>query len=313
MTISPQIGVSFPRKDAPDKVHGRTRFADDFIVPGMLHTALVTSPLAHALINSIDDADARAVPGVRGVFSGRDFPDRVGLYLGDKPPLAVDRVLYFGEPVVAVVADDERTAQQAARLVRVHYTELPAVASPKDGIAPDAPILHPDMADYAHVPDILPQPGTNIAHHTKIRKGDIEAGFAEADVIVEESYGFPPADHAAMEPRIATAEIKADGRIVIRTSTQSPFGVRAIMSHCLGIPPGKLIIETAELGGRIRRESRNPAGASGLSSLEGSGRPSGPGGQYPGTGHGQFPRGPRPGSDGEDGCPKRRHHHRRPG
>jgi CO/xanthine dehydrogenase Mo-binding subunit len=215
----------------------------------MLHTALVTSPLAHALINSIDDADARAVPGVRGVFSGRDFPDRVGLYLGDKPPLAVDRVLYFGEPVVAVVADDERTAQQAARLVRVHYTELPAVASPKDGIAPDAPILHPDMADYAHVPDILPQPGTNIAHHTKIRKGDIEAGFAEADVIVEESYGFPPADHAAMEPRIATAEIKADGRIVIRTSTQSPFGVRAIMSHCLGIPPGKLIIETAELGG----------------------------------------------------------------
>ncbi|MDF1568991.1 MAG: hypothetical protein P1P77_13315 [Spirochaetaceae bacterium] len=107
MTISPKIGVSVPRKDATDKVHGRTRFAADFIVPGTLHTALVTSPPAHALINSIDDADARAVPGV---FSGRDFPDRVGLYLGDKPPPAVDRVLYFGEPVVAIVADDERTA-----------------------------------------------------------------------------------------------------------------------------------------------------------------------------------------------------------
>ncbi|TVQ28885.1 MAG: xanthine dehydrogenase family protein molybdopterin-binding subunit, partial [Spirochaetaceae bacterium] len=221
MTDSVSVGVSVPRKDAADKVHGRTRFTDDLTIAGMLHTALVTSPHAHAVIESVDSGPALALPGVLGVFSGADFPERVGLYLGDKPPLAVGVVRYHGEPVVAVVADDERTAQRAARLVRVTYRELPVVLSPSAALAPGAPLLHPDMALYAHIPAILPQPGTNVAHHTKIRKGDVDAGFTAADAIVEQSFSFPPADHAAMEPRIAIAEVKADGQVVIRSSTQS--------------------------------------------------------------------------------------------
>ncbi len=249
MTNSVSVGVSVPRKDAADKVHGRTRFTDDLSLPGMLYAALVTSPHAHAAIESVDATAALDLPGVIGVYSGSDFPNRVGLYLGDKPPLAVRVVRYHGEPVVAVVADDERTAQRAARLVRVAYRELPAVLSPREALAPDAPLLHPDMAEYAHIPAILPQPGTNVAHHTKIRKGDIDAGFAAADTVVEESFSFPPADHAAMEPRIAIAEITRSGQVVIRSSTQSPFGVRAIMSRCLGIPAGKLTVETGEIGG----------------------------------------------------------------
>jgi CO/xanthine dehydrogenase Mo-binding subunit len=243
------IGTNYPRKDGPDKVHGRTRFTDDYVIPGMLFTALVTSPHAHANIVSIELTDAASRPGVRGVFTGADFPCRVGLYLGDKPPLAIDKVRYFGEPVAAVVADDERTAQAAARLVKVTYEELPVIRSPREGLDPDAPVLHPDMAEYARIPAILPEPGTNVAHHTKIRKGDTEKGFAAADVVVEGEYSFPPADHAAMEPRIAIAEIHPSGQVVIRSSTQSPFGVRSIMSTCLGIPPGKLTIQVGEIGG----------------------------------------------------------------
>ncbi len=243
------IGRSLARKDAPDKLHGRTRYTADHPLPGMLHAALVTSPVAHAIIGKVDTTAARAHPGVRGVFTGADFPLLVGLYLGDKPPLARDRVRYFGEPVAAVVADDERTAHAAAALVRIGYDEQPAVCSPREALQPDAPILHPEMDRYLHIPAILPEPGTNVGNRTKIRKGDADAAFAEAEVVVEGSYSFPPADHAAMEPRVATAEIRADGRIIIRSSTQSPYGVRGIMSRCLGIPPGKLTIAVAEIGG----------------------------------------------------------------
>ena len=249
MTKTGHIGRSVARKDGPDKAHGRTRFADDDVFPGMLYAALVTSPHAHARIVGVNDGAVGDMVGVRGVFTGADFSMRVGLYLGDKPPLAVDVVRYFGEPVAAVVADDEPTALRAARALRVRYEPLAVVRSPREALDPAAPLLHPEMAEYAHIDAILPRPGTNVAHHTKIRKGDIDAGFAEADVIVEQEYRFPPADHAAMEPRVAIARIGSNGQVVISTATQSPYGVRAIMSRCLGIPPGKLTIRTAEIGG----------------------------------------------------------------
>ena len=243
------LGVSLERKDAPDKTTGRTRYTGDFTLPGMLYAAVVPSRTAHGRIIEIEDAQARSMPGVRGVFTGRDFPQRVGLYLGDKPALAVDRVRYFGEPVVAVVADDERTAQAAAGTIRVHYENLPVVRSPREGMSQDAPLIHPDMAEYIHIPAILPEPGSNVAHHTRMRKGDVDAAFESAAVTVENSVRFPPKDHAAMEPRIAVAEIKSDGQVVIRTSTQSPYGARGIMSRTFGIPPGKLTIQVAEIGG----------------------------------------------------------------
>ncbi len=249
MTDPVAIGRSVPRKDGRDKVRGLTRYTDDFVVPGMLHTALLTSPHAHAEILEIDDTDARVMPGVRGVFSGKDFSQRVGLYLGDKPALAHRKVRYFGEPVVAVVADEERLAIAAARRVVVRYKELEPIRSPRQALAVDAPILHPEMADYVHIPAIMPKPGTNIAHHTRIRKGDVQVGFAAADEVVEGRFRFPPADHAAIEPRVAIAYIRADGQVIIRTATQSPYGVRAIMSRCLGLDPGRITIQVAEIGG----------------------------------------------------------------
>ena len=241
--------MSLPRKDAPDKTTGRTRYTDDFQLPGMLYAALATSRTAHGRILEIDDAAARAMPGVRGVFRGSDFPVLVGLYMGDKPALAVDRVRYYGEPVVAVVADDERTAQAAAQTIRIRFEELPLIRNAREGIRPDAPILHPEMETYQHIPAILPEPGTNIAHHTRIRKGDAEDALKTAAVTVEVSSGFPPRDHAAMEPRVTIAEIRGDGQVVIRTSTQSPYGVRGIMSRVFSIPPGRITVQVAEIGG----------------------------------------------------------------
>ena len=244
-----RLGVSYRRKDALDKVHGRTRYTDDFRVAGMLHAALITSAHAHARITGVDADAARKMTGVHGVFTGEDFPYRVGLYLGDKPALARGTARFYGEPVAAVVAESEKVAQEAAAKVRVHYEPLPVVKSPKEGLSEDAPVIHPDMDDYVHIPAIHPEPGSNIANRTKIRKGNAEKGFAEAEVVIEDEFSFPPGDHAAMEPRIAVAEITPEGQAIIRTSTQSPYGVRGILSRSLDIPPGKITVIAPAVGG----------------------------------------------------------------
>lgn len=244
-----QIGRSVLRKDAPDKVHGRVHYTDDLRLPGMLYASLLTSTVAHANITQIDIDAALELQGVQGVFTGKDFPLLVGLYLGDKPALARNKVRYYGEPVAAVVADDERTALEAVRLISVHYEELPLIRSPREALQQDAPLIHPDMADYVHIPAILPEPGSNVGHRTRVRKGDAAAAFAQADVTIEGQYEFPPGDHVAMEPRVAIAEIRSDGQVIVRSSTQSPYGVRAIMSRCLKIPTGKITVIAGPVGG----------------------------------------------------------------
>ena len=244
-----RLGVSYRRKDALDKVHGRTQYTDDFRVPGMLYAAVIPSSRAHAKIVNIDKSRAEAVVGVHGVFTGEDLPYLIGLYLGDKPALARERVRFYGEPVVAVVAETEKVALKAAELVKIEYEDLPVVKSPKEALEKDAPILHPDMAEYVHIPAIHPEPGSNVANRTKIRKGDAKKAFNEADEVIEGEFQFPPGDHVCMEPRIAVAEVKADGQVIIRSSTQSPYGVRGIMSRALGIPPGKLTIIAPAVGG----------------------------------------------------------------
>jgi CO/xanthine dehydrogenase Mo-binding subunit len=244
-----QIGRSLPRSDGPDKAHGRTTYTGDLRIPGLLHAALVASAHAHAELVAVHTAEAAAAPGVRGVFTGADFPIRIGLYLGDKPPLARGRLRYHGEAVAAVVADDEASAAEAAALVRVETRPLPVVGSPREALAPGAPVLHPDMAEYVHIPAILPEPGTNVGNRTRIRKGDVEAGFREAAVTIESEVEFPPGDHVAMEPRIAIAEVRPDGRVIIHSSTQSPYNVRIIMSRTFGIPPGRITVVAPAVGG----------------------------------------------------------------
>jgi CO/xanthine dehydrogenase Mo-binding subunit len=246
---SPPVGDSIRRKDGPDKTSGRTSFADDRRRPGLLHAAVLASPHAHAEIVGVDAAAARASSGVRGVFTGEDWKVLIGLYLGDKPPLARGRVLYHGEPVVAVVADDEASALRALRLVEVEYRPLPAIATPREALAPGAPILHPELGSYRRIPAILPEPGSNVANRTKIRKGDADRAMAAAEVRIRGEFSFPPGDHCAMEPRSAQAEILADGRVLVTSSTQSPFGVRNLLALGFGIPQGMIIVTAPAVGG----------------------------------------------------------------
>ncbi len=249
MNKANSVGTSYPRKDGPDKVHGRTCYTDDVHPPGTLHTAFVISPHAHAEIVSIDKTEAETSPGVCKVVTGADFDILLGIYLGDKPPLARGKVRHFGEPVAAVIADTPHNAEAAARLIRVKYTPLPHVGSVREALNPSAPVIHERMGTYAHISAMLPEPGSNVANRTKIRKGDIGAGFAAADIIIEQEFGFPPGDHAAMETRVSIAEIRPDGTVIIRSSTQAPFVVRALMSAFFDIPPGKIVVIAPPVGG----------------------------------------------------------------
>ena len=243
------VGKMYRRRDGPDKVTGRLKYVADHTPPGLLHAAVLTSPHAHARIIEIDTSAAEQAPGARAVVTGEDFPILLGLYLGDTPPLAQGKVRHFGEPVAAVVATTLAEARAAVDLIEVAYEPLPTVNSPSEALEADAPLLHEEMDEYVHIPPIHPEPGSNIANRTKIRKGDVDAAFDEADAVVEVTVSFPPADHAAMEPRASTAEIKADGTVIITSTTQAPFVVRGLMSIFFEIPPGKIVVNAPPIGG----------------------------------------------------------------
>jgi CO/xanthine dehydrogenase Mo-binding subunit len=243
------IGVPVPRKDGAGKLRGRTRFCGDLRPSRLLHAALLAAPHAHARILRLDTGPAASLPGVRGVFTGEDFPLRIGIYLGDKSPLARGVVRHFGEPVAAVVADSERAARLGAASIRVEYEPLPAISSVGEALSAGAPLVHPEMADYVHIPAILPEPGTNVAHHTKIRKGDPGSAFRSADTVMEASFSLPAGDHAAMEPRAAVAEILPDGRVLVHSSTQSPFVVRSLLARHFALPAGMVTVVAPAVGG----------------------------------------------------------------
>ena len=229
---------------------GKAKYTADYYTPGTLTAKLVTSGAAHALIRSIDTSRAEKVPGVKVILTGRNYPMLCGVLLEDRPPLAIDRVRYYGEPVAMVVALEEHQAALAAKLVRVEYERLPLVESPTAALEPTAPILHESLASYTPmVKDIYPEPGTNIASSYKIRKGDLAAGWAQSDVTVEESFTLPQSDHIAMETRCARAEFAADGSVTVVTSSQSPFTVRKLIGRYFHLEEGRVYVQVPLVGG----------------------------------------------------------------
>jgi CO/xanthine dehydrogenase Mo-binding subunit len=244
------VGTSVPRDDAIDKVTGAARYTTDLALPGMLHAAILTSPHASARIVSVDLTDARSVRGVRAVLVGSDLDVRLGLYLRDKRILARDVVRYQGEPVAAVAADTLDAAREACRRIRVDYEELPAVFDPRDAMAAGAPLVHPDLAGYDHMRGVFfPKPGTNVAHHQKIRKGDARAVLAAADVRLEASFYNPPVQHVPMETHATIAQALPEGRVEIWTASQSPYTVRHLLSVCLGLPHAAIRVHVPYVGG----------------------------------------------------------------
>lgn len=228
------IGKPVLRVDGQVKISGAAQFVDDLeFGPDLLYAAIVESTQAHAMIDGIDTTAAAAVPEVVKIVSGGDFPFKFGLYMHDRFVFAQDRVRFVGEQVAAVIARNPAAALQAAALVKVRYTELPRVLNTMAALDANAPLLHPGLKDYKHVPWFFPKAGTNIAHFRKVRKGDMEKGFAAADLIFEDTYTVPRYAHCAIEPHGAIGLFDHSGRLTVWTASQSPFTQRHLFAEAL--------------------------------------------------------------------------------
>ncbi|MGC8782361.1 MAG: xanthine dehydrogenase family protein molybdopterin-binding subunit, partial [Anaerolineae bacterium] len=244
------IGTSPRRIEGRAKVTGAATYVDDMqFGPGLLHGALKRSPIPHGIIKRIDVSKARALPGVRVVITGQDFPGYTGLYLKDRRIFALDRVRFVGEPVAAVAADTPEIAEQALELIEVEYEPLPGVFDPEFGASPAAPLVHPDLGSYECVPFIFPQPGTNISNWFKVRKGNLEQGWAAADLIYEHKYRVPHVQHVPIETHVCVAQQDVNGKITLWSASQSPFAQRNLIAKALNIGHSQLRVITPYVGG----------------------------------------------------------------
>jgi len=247
------IGKSSNRVDGKVKITGAARFVDDIdFGPNLLYAEIVESPFAHAIINNIDTSKAEKVPGVVKVVTGKDFPYRFGLYMHDRYILAQDRVRFVGEQVAAVIARDARTAKKAAKLVKVDYTELTPILKVEDAIKENPDLIHPGLKDYFHVPWFFPEADTNVAHWRKVRKGNIEQAFKEADFVVEDTYTVPRYAHCAIEVHGAVGLYDHSGRLTVWTASQSPHTQRNLFAQALapiGLSHKDIRVITPYVGG----------------------------------------------------------------
>jgi len=242
-----------------DKVTGRAAFGADFSLPGMLHGAVLRSPHAHARIVSIDTTAAAALPGVKAVVTGRDIArtDKK-VYLGGEGALdladmgdnalAHEKALYHGHAIAAVAASSSEIADEAVRLIRVEFEVLEPAMTLERALAKDAPILHADMTTGGKPLEHMTGP-TNIAARMEIKRGDVDAGFAEADIVVEHEFRTPMVHQGYIEPHATVARAGADGRIVVWTTTQAPFLVRDACAGILHLDAASIRVIPSEIGG----------------------------------------------------------------
>jgi CO/xanthine dehydrogenase Mo-binding subunit/aerobic-type carbon monoxide dehydrogenase small subunit (CoxS/CutS family) len=232
------IGKNVRRIDTPSKVSGRLKYAGDMTMPGMLHVQVLRSPHAHARITSIDTSAAEALDGVEGVITCADVPgeDGFGVFVNDQPIMARDKVRYVGEAVAAVAAESAIVAKRALSAIKVEYRPLPAVFDPDEAGRPGAPVLH----DYA--PD-------NLTKHIPIRVGDVEKGFAESDLVVEETYSTQPIEHAYLEPEAGLAYVDHDGVVTIVSPDQNITHHRHMLARIIAKPISKVRFIMSPVGG----------------------------------------------------------------
>src|SRR6266511_2332877 len=229
------VGHSVARVDGVEKVTGKAKFVGDLIIPGMLHGKILRSTYPHARVRSIDASRAETLPGVVAVLSAADIADLNAIYNG-RPVIAMNKVHYVGEPVAAVAALDLATAEEALALIEVDYEELPAVVGIDAAIRKDAPLIHEEK-------------GSNIGTHEKVERGNVEEGFAQSDVIVEDTFTFPMVYHYAMEPHSVIAQYDDNDEITVWSSAQHPFQVRGDISRLFKVPPSKVRMIINYLGG----------------------------------------------------------------
>jgi CO/xanthine dehydrogenase Mo-binding subunit len=247
------VGQRNIRPDGVDKVTGRARFGADASMPGMLHAKVLRSPHAHARIKRIDTSKAEALAGVKAVVTAADFPDRPEMM--DDPELvairynvmAREKALYDGHAVAAVAAVNPRVAAKAVKLIEVEYEVLDHVVDVEKAMTDGAPILHEDLRTQG-VDGAEDRP-TNIAERMEIGHGDVEAGFAEADFIVERDFRTGAAHQGYIEPHACLASVSGDGSGEIWCCTQGHFMVRDTCARIAGIDVSKLKVTASEIGG----------------------------------------------------------------
>ncbi|MFS8534016.1 MAG: xanthine dehydrogenase family protein molybdopterin-binding subunit [Limnochordales bacterium] len=254
------IGTRPIRHDGIEKVTGRAQFGADVRLPGMLYGQVVRSPYPHARIKSIDISRALAHPAVRAVITGADMPSldtdavaelgegAIELKYASQLIMARDKVVFQGQPVAAVAATTLQAAREAARLIEVEYDPLPVVEDPLAAMDPGAPLIHDDL--YTVIPGggKADKP-SNIAKHLQYERGDVEAGFAEADVVIEREFRTAMVHQGYIEPQNATASWEPDGRLTVWTSTQGAFSAREQLAELLQIPAGRIRVIPMEVGG----------------------------------------------------------------
>jgi CO/xanthine dehydrogenase Mo-binding subunit len=244
------VGTRPIRHDAYDKVTGRALYGADFGIAGLIHGKVLRSPHAHAIIRSIDTSKAEAAPGVLAVVTGADLPqsdgDR-GLKYSRANILADGKALYTGQAVAAVAALTLQEAEHAAGLIEVDYEVLPPVLTALAGMESDAPLLHDGL--MTEEIGVVTDTASNLADHFQHSLGDVEQGFANADVIVEEEYNLQTVHQGYIEPHPCTVLWNQDGRVHIWCSTQGAFLVRDRTAEVLGLPVSQIKVTPMEIGG----------------------------------------------------------------
>ncbi|MEQ3626766.1 MAG: molybdopterin cofactor-binding domain-containing protein [Celeribacter sp.] len=232
------IGNNVRRLDAPSKVSGRLQYAGDMVMQGMLHMQVLRSPHAHAEILSIDTSAAEAQPGVHCVITSADVPgeDGFGVFVHDQPVMARGKVRHVGEAVAAVAADTPRLAREALRHIKVEYRELPGLFDPAEALENGAPVIH----DYA---------GDNVVKHIPVRKGDPAAGFAAADLILEETFSTQQVEHAYLEPEAGLAYVDHDDVVTVLSPSQNISHHRHMLAHIINKPINKVRFIMSPVGG----------------------------------------------------------------
>jgi CO/xanthine dehydrogenase Mo-binding subunit len=252
------VGTRPSRPDGADKVTGRARFGADWNMPGQLIGRVLRSPHAHAAIESIDVSKALALPGVKAVVTAADFPEQenrivpagemqVNLRDVTRNVMAREKALYNGHAVAAVAATSDAVARAALKLIDVRYRVLPHVVDVEDAMKPDAPILH----EHIRTEGVEPRPTTasNIAKRIDFAKGDVGAGFAAAQVVIERRFRTAPVHQGYIEPHACLASAAEDGQVQLWTTTQGHFQVRGFCSRLLALETSQLRVMAAEIGG----------------------------------------------------------------
>ncbi len=246
-----KVGTRVNRPDGVDKVTGRAKYGADANAAGQLVGRILRSPHAHALITKIDTSKAEKLPGVKAVLTGKDFPDLTG---GDRGMMNIlencmarGRALYDGHAVAAVAAIDADTANEALKLIKVTYKQLPHVTDVDEAMKPSAPIIH----DWVRTTGVTPAPTTasNVAQRTEFGHGDIDAGFAQADVIIEKSFKTEQTHQGYIEPHACLATLGPDGSGELWVTTQGHFTFRNVCASLLGLDVAKLRVTASEIGG----------------------------------------------------------------